>query len=370
MKRLNIIILFLVLCITSFAQLNKFNYAINGFIEGLNNDSTILLIRTYDRQGILKVDTLFSVAKDNYFSFSGKSIAMRDASIRLGGVNGRRSFSLFIEKGAINLKGKIDSLDHVSVTGTPGNEEYTLNKKSESKLYGRIIDLLSQKKRLEGDGNEVKKIETQVNVIRDSIKEGRIGFISTHKNSPASAIYLYVLQDQLTINQLENLYSDLTPQIKNLGYVKNIPAKINARKKSSIGNIAPEFTATDISGKQFRLSDFRGSYVLLEFWASWCVPCREDNVHLKKVYDLYKDRGFVVIGISLDDKKEKWVRAIMEDKLPWIHTSELNAFENKLAKLYGVQPIPDNFLLNPQGEIIARQVKGNVLDDILKKEIK
>jgi len=173
-----------------------------------------------------------------------------------------------------------------------------------------------------------------------------------------------------TINQLENLYSGLSPQIKNLGYVKNIPAKINARKKSAIGNIAPEFTAIDISGKKFSLSDFRGSFVLLEFWASWCIPCRADNVHLKKLYDSYRDRGLVIIGISLDDKKEKWVKAIMEDKLPWIHTSELNAFENKLARLYGVQPIPDNFLLDPQGKIIARQVKGNVLDDILKKEIK
>jgi peroxiredoxin len=370
MKRLNIIILFLVLCITSFAQLNKFNYAINGFIEGLNNDSTILLIKTYDRQGILKVDTLYSIAKDNHFSFSGKSIAMRDASIRLGGVSARRSFSLFIEEGVISLKGKIDSLDHISVTGTPGNEEYMLKKKSESKLYGSITDLMAQIKGLGGNTDEVKKIETQINILRDSIKGGRIGFISTHKNSPASAIYLYVLQDQLTINQLENLYSGLSPQIKNLGYVKNIPAKINARKKSAIGNIAPEFTAIDISGKKFSLSDFRGSFVLLEFWASWCIPCRADNVHLKKLYDSYRDRGLVIIGISLDDKKEKWVKAIMEDNLPWIHTSELNAFENKLARLYGVQPIPDNFLLDPQGKIIARQVKGNVLDDIFKKEIK
>jgi peroxiredoxin len=370
MKRLNIIILFLILCVTSFAQPNTFKYTIKGFIEGLNNDSAILLIKTYDRQGILKVDTLYSIAKDNHFSFSGKSIAMRDASIRLGGVNARRSFSLFIEGGAISLKGKIDSLDHISVTGTPGNEEYMLKKKSESKLYGSITDLMAQIKGLGGNTDEVKKIETQINILRDSIKGGRIGFISTHKNSPASAIYLYVLQDQLTINQLENLYSGLSPQIKNLGYVKNIPAKINARKKSAIGNIAPEFTAIDISGKKFSLSDFRGSFVLLEFWASWCIPCRADNVHLKKLYDSYRDRGFVIIGISLDDKKEKWVKAIMEDKLPWIHTSELNAFENKLARLYGVQPIPDNFLLDPQGKIIARQVKGNVLDDILKKEIK
>ena len=370
MRRLNIVVLFLILCITSFAQQNKFNYAINGFIEGLNNDSSILLIRTYDTQGLLKVDTLFSVAKNSQFSFKGRSITIRDASIRFGGVNARRSLSLFIEEGVITLKGKIDSLDYVSVTGTPGNEEYMLNKKSESELYGRISALASQIKGLEANSDKLKKIETQVNLLRDSIKQGRIGFISTHKNSPASAIYLYVLQDQLSIQQLESFYSGLSPRIKNLGYVKNIPAKIKARKNSAIGNIAPDFTATDMSGKQFKLSDFRGNFVLLDFWASWCVPCREENIYLKEAYKIYHDKGFVVIGISLDDKKEKWVKAIMEDKLPWIHTSELNAFENNLARLYGVQPIPDNFLLNPQGEIIARQLRGNALSEILKKEIK
>lgn len=302
MRRINIVALLLILCITSFAQLNKFNYAINGFIEGLNNDSSILLIRTYDTQGVLKVDTLFSVAKNSQFSFKGKSIAIRDASIRLGG-KCEKKFISFYRRRSNNPKGKNRLARLCFCYWNPGNEEYMSNKKSESELYGRISALASQIKGLEANSDRLKKIETQVNLLRDSIKQGRIGFISTHKNSPASAIYLYVLQDQLSINQLESFYSGLSPRIKNLGYVKNIPAKINARKNAAIGNIAPDFTATDISGKQFKLSDFRGNFVLLDFWASWCVPCREENIYLKEAYKIYHDKGFVVIGISLDDKK-------------------------------------------------------------------
>lgn len=368
MKKPFIILISFFTTLSSVAQ-KEFTYKIQGIISGLNNDSAILLIRNYDKNGTLKSDSVFTVAKNNQFYFTGKIDAVYDASIRLGGINSRKGFSLFIERGSIKVNGKIDSLDYVSVSGTPGNDEYTANKKAEDKIYSRIRRLQSQLKQQAENKEEATAITSQVNAFRDSIKESRIRFISTHKNSPASAIYLYVLQDHITVEQLEQFYTNLSPKVKNLGYVKNIPEKINARKSTAIGNTAPEFAATDINGKQFKISEFRGSYVLLEFWASWCVPCREENPDLKKAYNTFHNKGFVVIGISLDDKKDRWEKAIKDDELPWIHTSELNAFDNKLAKLYGVQPIPDNFLINPQGKIIARQLSAKEVADWLSKEI-
>lgn len=358
--------IFFILSITLFTTLQgisqrEFQYQVNGKLKGLNNDSVFLVIRKYDKAGALKGDTLFAVAKNNQFYFKGKSDVIHDATVRLGGINARRSFSLFIEEGIITVNGKIDSLDYAAVAGTPGNDEYTANKKAEDKIYNKIRSLQTQLKQASGNNEEENKITNEINVLRESIKKGRIQFISTHNNSPASAIYLYVLQDHLSVEELETFYTNLTPAVKNIGYVKMIPEKIQARKNAAIGNTAPEFSATDINGKQINLSDYRGKYVLLEFWASWCVPCREENPNLIKAYNNYHDKGFVVIGISLDDKKDRWEKAIKEDQLPWIHVSELNAFDNQLAKLYGVQPIPDNFLIDPKGQIIARQLNGKEL---------
>jgi peroxiredoxin len=120
----------------------------------------------------------------------------------------------------------------------------------------------------------------------------------------------------------------------------------------------------DTSGKAVKLSDFRGKYVLLDFWASWCVPCRKENPFLLEAFNKYRDKGFVIISISMDHVKESWLKAIEQDRLNWVHLSELNGLDNKVARLYGVQPIPDNFLIDPQGRIVARKLYGN---DIEKK---
>jgi len=146
--------------------------------------------------------------------------------------------------------------------------------------------------------------------------------------------------------------------------------KVHTEKNSTsiFRSINPQINGRNIF--KFNLSDYRGKYVLLEFWASWCVPCRAENPDLLIAYKKYQEKGFVVVGISLDDKKDRWEKAIEEDKLPWIHVSDLNAFDNKLAKLYGVQPIPDNFLIDPQGKIIARQLRGKEVQERLASEIR
>jgi len=344
-----------------------FGYQVRGSLNGLNNDSIILLINNHNVR--FKGDTLFTIAKNNHFYFEGHCDNLYDASIRLGGLNARKVITLFIEKGVIKVNGTIDSLDNVYVTGTRGNDEYTANKISEDRIYTSIRNYQTQLKQLARNKEEETRISNKINSLRESIKTERIKFISTHSNSPASAIYLYVLQDQLSVEKLEAFYTNLSPAIKNLSYVKMIPEKIQARKQTTLGKMAPEFSATDFNGKKFNLSDYRGNYVLLEFWASWCVPCRLENPDLLKTYNTYKDKRFVIIGISLDDKKEKWEKAILEDQLPWIHVSDLNAFNNRIAKLYGVQPIPDNFLIDPKGQIISRQLSGKEVAEKLNREI-
>jgi peroxiredoxin len=163
---------------------------------------------------------------------------------------------------------------------------------------------------------------------------------------------------------VEELYAQLGADAKNNEFGQRVKSRIEGRRRSAEGNPAPEFASMDTSGKAVKLSDFRGKYVLLDFWASWCVPCRKENPFLLEAFNKYRDKGFVIISISMDHVKESWLKAIEQDRLNWVHLSELNGLDNKVARLYGVQPIPDNFLIDPQGRIVARKLYGN---DIEKK---
>lgn len=183
-----------------------------------------------------------------------------------------------------------------------------------------------------------------------------------------SGTYLYVLQDKIPLEQLEELYSRMSNEIKQSVFGSIVREKIVARKRVIIGNSAPDFVSTDTSGKTIRLSSFQGKYVLLEFWANWCVPCRQQSPHLVEMYKNTAIKDLPLFNIQWMKKdEEKWKAAIRKDQLTWTQIADLNGFENKVSKLYGVQPIPDNFLIDPSGKIIGRRVEGKELEEKLKK---
>src|SRR5690554_3266195 len=131
-------------------------------------------------------------------------------------------------------------------------------------------------------------------------------------------------------------------------------------KKLVIGTLAPDFTQNDTIGNPISLASFKGQYVLLDFWASWCGPCRRENPNLVDAYNKYKDKNFTILGISLDrpDGKEKWIQAIHDDNLAWTQVSDLKHWNNEVAKLYGIRSIPQSYLLDPEGRIIATNLRG------------
>lgn len=145
-------------------------------------------------------------------------------------------------------------------------------------------------------------------------------------------------------------------------------ARLEKAQKTGIGQMAPEFAQADTSGNMIRLSSFRGKYVLLDFWASWCVPCRAENPTVVKAYQQYKDKGFTVLGVSLDkpDARDRWLKAIADDQLTWTQVSDLKFWNNEAAKLYGIQAIPQNYLIDPSGKIVASNLRGEALLDQLK----
>ncbi len=179
----------------------------------------------------------------------------------------------------------------------------------------------------------------------------------------AAAVSSYNKDKDLFVLVISELGKEF-PQDKLYNQVKG---EIEAAKKTAIGSVAPDIELPTPDGKTMKISDLRGKYVLLDFWASWCGPCRRENPNVVRVYQKYKDKGFEILGISLDKSKDKWLQAIQSDGLIWYHISDLKGWQSEAAKLYGVNSIPSTFLLDKEGKIIARNLRGPALEQKLKQ---
>jgi len=346
------------------------NYQIHGQIDGLGEDSVTIVISNYNSEGLRQSsDTLQTQAVSGRFYFEGKIDRPRFVWAQFGNPKLRRSVSFFIEKGDILIRGTIDSAERLSVTGTPSNNDLFRVHAITNKIYDRVAPLRLQLRNEKEGSERYKQLVSAMALKFDSIDHYEIDFNRSHPNSFASSVFLYVKQDKVPVEELEQLYQNLDADVKKADPILTVPQKIKAKKSVQPGNYAPDFASFDTHGKKVKLSDFKGKYVLLEFWASWCVPCRQQSPHLVDLYRKYGPKGFTIVQYSIDDKsaENKWKEAIDKDGLVWTQLSDLSGFDSKVTKLYGVQPIPDNFLIGPDGIIIARGLQGKALEDKLEQ---
>lgn len=214
------------------------------------------------------------------------------------------------------------------------------------------------------------------NDLFESFKATRRGYKidSLIKAQPKSTVAAYILYrnyaNDLTATQLEKNLALFDPSLADLSYIKELKEILAIKKKVAVGNLAIDFSSTTPDGKQIKLSQFYGNYLLLDFWASWCPSCRKENPNLVKAYNKYKAKGFNIFAVSLDQKKENWVNAIAKDNLTWIHVSDLKFWDSAPAKLYAVRNIPSNVLIDPQGNIIALNLRGEELEKKLEEIFK
>lgn len=215
---------------------------------------------------------------------------------------------------------------------------------------------------LNGDIMEQKKCFEEYEDVLKKQKKQIIEFALLHPNSIVSAsLVARYLDKEEDIKSLEKLYSSFSYGIQDGKYGKKINQIIVSLKQTQIGEKAPNFNLTDSSQNKVKLSDFRGKYVLLDFWASWCVPCRKESPLLVDIYQKYHEKGLEIIGISLDKNKKEWINAIQNDQANWVQLTDFKAVESETVKLYGIKEIPQNFLLGKKGEILAKNLHQQAL---------
>ncbi|WP_430909699.1 redoxin domain-containing protein [Maribacter sp. 2-571] len=201
----------------------------------------------------------------------------------------------------------------------------------------------------------------------EETENARIEFIKNYTSSPVSSDILSIYSKHWGKEKTERLFNILSEENRTSEYGKRIKRFINLNKNTKIGEQFTDFEMANTDGKLKKLSDLKGKTILLEFWASWCLPCRQENPNLTKAYKKYKDNGLEILAVSLDSNKDAWLKAIQKDSLDWIHVSDLKGQENEAALIYGVHSIPDNFLIDKNGILIGRKLRGKKLNEKLKE---
>jgi len=334
------------------------SYAIIGKVTGLDSGIIYLVHR---QSG--KTDS--SALDHGFFVFKGKADTAEYCRINLNG----QAKGFFLENGKISMLILKDSLSKAQITGTTVQDEYNFYQYQLSKsLSDRMeqVDNAYAKANSKKDKEAMDRLETEF----DSLDLEQKKLITSYaKDHPASVLSAFLIYNNFIYNprlgELDSLYHQLDTGVRQSYYGKLLQNALTKEKLTAIGSPAPDFSCADINGKPLTLSSMKGKYVLLDFWASWCGPCRRENPSVVKAYHRYHDKGLEIIGVSLDDNKADWQNAVSKDGLNWAQVSDLKGWNSEPADLYGVKAIPMNYLLDKSGNIIAKALRGKALNDTL-----
>jgi len=265
-----------------------------------------------------------------------------------------------------------DSLYNAPVTGSPLHAEFLAFLDA---VGGDFIAIMDEAGKTAASydpedpqyNEKMLALRKKYDAILEERREKELAFARNNPNSIFSAEALRDVANTHPLSEIEPVLATLSEEVRNLSTARQLAARIEAEKTIQVGKIAPDFTQPDVDGNPVSLSDFRGRYVLVDFWASWCAPCRAENPNLVKAYEAYKDKGLEVLGVSLDSKssRDAWLKAIEKDGLPWVHVSDLKGWNNAVAVQYGVRAVPQNYLIDPQGKIVASNLREERLHTVL-----
>ena len=261
----------------------------------------------------------------------------------------------------------------IRFTGTGGNFEVLEGNSLRAfatliRDFGSDFETLSKLNQMrQAPGSNSDSVNAAWTTVLGKVQSNVEPFIKTYPTSPVAPFLLCTLWPIVSneVDRVDGWVKLIDSSALQNDFGAAIKEYVATEKMFGYGQEAPNFVQNDMSGKPVELKSLRGKYVLVDFWASWCGPCRMENPNLVNAYQKFKAKNFTVLGVSLDRDKNKWAQAIAEDNLTWTHVSDLGFWNNAAAKLYKVQSIPQNFLLDPQGKIIGKNLRGPALDEFL-----
>lgn len=393
MKKSILLLLLYLIGTTGFAQRSTFT--LNGTINWRNDGYIYLSYQ--DKNGKPKLDS--SVITKNTFQFTGDIVEPKNAYLRssltIRNMDDPNYASFFIEPADMKLEITEGDYKNFKLRGSKTQDEaqqlaklkapiyaemkpYTAAYKVANDAYSKAIRAKLPQQELDVLHQKANDLRNQFDPFNARLSQLDFAFISKNPNSYLSAYLMIFKVASLPLDSVELIYNAFSPKVKQSGFGKQIEGEILKLKKGAPGAIAKVFASTDIDGRPLSLADFRGKYVLLDFWASWCVPCREGNPHLKKVYAQYKSKGFEIIGVSDDDSKpEAWKAAVAQDQISmWKHilrglkrVGDDFDRSNDISENFGIHTLPTKILIDPNGKIIGRYGGGGESDEAMDKKL-
>tara|TARA_R110000868_G_scaffold3811_10_gene23497 strand:- start:807 stop:1937 length:1131 start_codon:yes stop_codon:yes gene_type:complete len=345
-------------------------FVLNGTLTGdVENGTQIFIRKINETNQPYDIDT--TTVENGKFTISGPAESPELIYVFIDKIQGYTP--VVAEKGEIELTAQKDSLNFAKVKGTVQNDIFFNYLETSRTLSDQATSIQRDMQNANMTGNEAtaNSLRDEFAELQEEYKNFELDFI---KNNPNGLISALLIEKGLNTRMIESedaqkMYDALTTEIKETLPAKNVLKSLEAAKEreakgksTSIGATAPDFSGPTPDGKELSLKEAMGKVTIIDFWAAWCKPCRAENPNVVNVYNKYHSKGLSIIGVSLDRKEEDWKKAIADDNLTWNHISSLDYFNDAIAKLYNVEAIPATFILDENGVIVAKNLRGPELE--------